>query len=357
MATPMLQSAAELLETSEPALRLIISILIGYPLALVSRYCLFKKDAFLIHLFHTLTGLWIAYFNFGFQLFHSFICILVQFLFLRLMGRTVTAVGSSFLFQMGYLLTGYYYTATDYYDIKWTMPHCVLALKLIGLSLDYYDGGKDEGKLNAEQKVSALRHVPSFSEVCGFAYFYGGFLVGPQFTLRSYQRLVAGELTDCPGQPPNSIVPAIRRFSLGLVCLAIYTIGSPYLTDSYMLSDDYAEGVCILSGLGYNGHDSAGVVLWDACANMKVWQYETTPLFTGTIASFNINTNAWVASSSVAFNVTRSLNTFFVFEALQSQMPSDGYGAAVSTSNGLNLGRGSSSVLTDIQLDPPAQCW
>ena len=37
----------------------------------------------------------------------------------------------------------------------------------------------------------------------GFAYFYGGFLVGPQFTLRSYQRLVAGELTDSPGQPPN----------------------------------------------------------------------------------------------------------------------------------------------------------
>jgi len=28
---------------------------------------------------------------------------------------------------------GYYYTATDEYDIKWTMPHCVLTLKLIGM--------------------------------------------------------------------------------------------------------------------------------------------------------------------------------------------------------------------------------
>ncbi|KAG2471099.1 VGLL4 protein, partial [Polypterus senegalus] len=62
-------------------------------------------------------------------------------------------------------------------------------------------------------------------------------------------------------------------------------------------------------------------------------------------------------SSSVAFKEMRSLKTFFVFEALPSQMPSDGYGAAVSTSNGLNLGQGSSSVLTDSQLDPPAQCW
>ncbi|CAB1414368.1 unnamed protein product [Pleuronectes platessa] len=37
-------------------------------------------------------------------------------------------------------------------------------------------------------------------------------------------------------------------------------------------------------------------------------------------------------------------------------MPSDGYWAAVSTSNGLNLGRGSSRVLTDSHSDPPAQC-
>ncbi|KAG2455607.1 HPBP1 protein, partial [Polypterus senegalus] len=62
-------------------------------------------------------------------------------------------------------------------------------------------------------------------------------------------------------------------------------------------------------------------------------------------------------STSVAFKETRSLKTFFVFEALQSQMPSDGYGAAVSTSNSLNLGRGSSSVLTHSQLDPPAKGW
>ncbi|CAB1425452.1 unnamed protein product [Pleuronectes platessa] len=41
--------------------------------------------------------------------------------------------------------------------------------------------------------------------------------------------------------------------------------------------------------------------------------------------------------------------------ALPSQMPSDGYWAAVSTSNGLNLGRGSSRVLTDSHSDPLAQ--
>ncbi|XP_034467003.1 lysophospholipid acyltransferase 5 isoform X1 [Hippoglossus hippoglossus] len=324
MAAPLMEKLAESLGSPEPAVRLILSILIGYPCALVYRRFLFYQSSTVIHLFNTLSGLALAAFNFaGSQIYHSAVCILVQFLMLRLMGRTVTAVLSSFTFQMVYLLAGYYYTATEEYDIKWTMPHCVLMLKLVGLSFDYYDGGKEPSQLSAEQKKAALPSVPSLLEVCGFSYFYGGFLVGPQFTLRSYQRLVAGELTDCPGKPPNSVIPAMKRFGLGFVCLVIYTIFSPYYAESYFLTDEYeaqpfwyrcvfillwakvilykyvscwviAEGICILSGLGYNGVVE-GQHRWDACANMKVWLFETTPLFGGTISSFNINTNAWAA--------------------------------------------------------------
>ena len=34
-------------------------------------------------------------------------------------------------------------TGTDTYDIKWSMPHCVLTLRLIALTYDVYDGKKD----------------------------------------------------------------------------------------------------------------------------------------------------------------------------------------------------------------------
>ncbi|KAK5861797.1 hypothetical protein PBY51_017245 [Eleginops maclovinus] len=323
MAAPLLVNLSESLGSSEPAVRLILSILIGYPCAMVYRKYLFYQTPTVINVFHALSGLALAAFNFGSQIYHSAVCVLVQFLMMRLMGRTVTTVLSSFTFQMVYLLAGYYYTATEEYDIKWTMPHCVLTLKLVGLSFDYYDGGKEPSQLSAEQKNSALPSVPSLLEVCGFSYFYGGFLVGPQFTLRSYQKLVAGQLTDSPGNPPNSVTPALKRFALGFLCLSIYTIFNPYYPDSYYLTDEYeaqpfwyrcvfillwakvilykyvscwviAEGVCILSGLGYNGVVD-GEHRWDACANMKVWVFETTPLFGGTISSFNINTNAWVA--------------------------------------------------------------
>lgn len=69
------------------------------------------------------------------------------------------------------------------------------------------------------------------------------------------------------------------------------------------------EGVCILSGLGYNGVVD-GKHQWDACANMKVWLFETTPLFGGTISSFNINTNAWAARSVLSLKSVTSSSLY-----------------------------------------------
>ncbi|XP_044305565.1 lysophospholipid acyltransferase 5 [Varanus komodoensis] len=319
-----LAEIAESLGSSEQALRLILSIFMGYPFALFQRYFLFQKELYLIHLYNTLTGLSLAYFNFGTQFCHSFICVFIQFLILRLMGRTVTAVATTFCFQMSYLMFGYYFTATEHYDIKWTMPHCVLTLKLIGLVIDYYDGRKEVEALTHEQQQFAVRGVPSLLEVSGFSYFYGAFMVGPQFSMTQYHKLVKGELTDVPGQQPSSFVPALKRLLLGLFFMVVYIIAAPYVSEEYLISDEYleqsfwfrcfyiliwgkimlykyvtcwlvTEGVCILTGLGYNGKDEKGMAKWDACANMKVWLFETTPYFTGTIASFNTNTNAWVA--------------------------------------------------------------
>ena len=59
----------------------------------------------------------------------SLICCLIQLMFV---GGTLASVVISFLFNMGYLLIGYWYTESEGYDICWTMPHCVLCLRLIG---------------------------------------------------------------------------------------------------------------------------------------------------------------------------------------------------------------------------------
>ena len=42
-----------------------------------------------------------------------------------------------------------------------------------------------------------------------------------------------------------SIMPAMQRFGLGLLCLTIYAIFSPHYADSYFLTDEYEVSGCI----------------------------------------------------------------------------------------------------------------
>ena len=52
-----------------------------------------------------------------------------------------------------------------------------------------------------------------------------------------------------------------------------------------------------MAGLTYNGVDSSGQSRWDGCANVKLRIFEGATKFGHYIASFNINTNNWVAQS------------------------------------------------------------
>lgn len=319
----ILENVADYLGAPEPALRLLLSILIGYPLVLLHRNTLWCKDPTLQHLYFACSGISIAIFNYGSNIIHSAVCTLVAWLGLVVMGGTVTSVLFSFVFQMSYLLAGYYYTGTDTYDIKWSMPHCVLTLRLIALTYDVYDGKKDPAKLSKDQVKTALPHVPSLLEVAGHTYFPASFMVGPQFSMRRYQDFIKGTLVGC--DLPACVTPGLLRGSLGIFYLIVYQIGIGYFPDEYINSPAYnelpfwqrhfvvgiwakvtlykyiscwliAEGVCIMSGLAYNGRNpSDGKPLWDGCRNVHCLLLETCTEFGHIIQSFNVNTNAFVA--------------------------------------------------------------
>ena len=42
-------------------------------------------------------------------------------------------------------------------------------------------------------------------------------------------------------EPPNSVSYAARRFALGVMYLCIYQVIGTYITDDYMISDEYVE--------------------------------------------------------------------------------------------------------------------
>lgn len=318
-----------LLGAPEAALRLLVSILLGFPVALLHRYTLYGKDPVRQHLFFIACGLSIGYWNYDYNILHSSTAVCGTYLILTIFGSTGLFVIVTFLFNMSYLLYGYYTTSTQDYDIKWTMPQCVLTLRLIGLAFNLWDGKKPDKELSDSQKRVALKERPSLLEIAAYAYFPGAFLIGPQFSMRRYLDYVNGRLSERDPvtgaiKLPDCVSAGLLRAFVGFIYVAIFQIGTLYVSDQYLFEPSFqklnlikkclvigvwgrinlykyvsvwliTEGVCITFGLTHNGKDSEGRVKWDGCANVKLRTFETCTQFNHYILSFNINTNHWCA--------------------------------------------------------------
>ncbi|KAK6638461.1 hypothetical protein RUM43_006728 [Polyplax serrata] len=317
---------ARLIGCTEPALTLLISLLLGYPIAFFHRKYLYGKAPNLQHIYFIVCGLGLCYFNYGWDTLHSVAAVSITYGVLKVLGGNLTSLLIVFTYTMLHLLIGYWATATATYDIKWTMPQCVLTLRLIGLAFNVYDGQQPEEKLSSDNKSVALRTVPSLLEVFGHSYFPSSFLVGPQLPLKRYHDFVELKLEkkENPKELPDTIVAGRNRLCLGIMYLSIYQLGSMYLSDDYITSEEYSclsmwkkvlffgiwgrvnlykyiscwlitEGSCIIMGLTYNGVDENGKAKWDGCSNVKLSVFETSTRMNHYIESFNINTNQWVA--------------------------------------------------------------
>lgn len=277
------------------------------------------------HVFNISTGLGICYFNYGFDIYHSILAIVATFILIRVLGPSRNLRLASFAYHMGHLLFGYVLTGTDTYDIKWTMPHCVLVLRLIGLTFDVCDtfGSHKKGDEPKEMDVYGIHKSPNLLQIASYTYFPGSFLVGPQFPYRQYERFLAKEFDKYQGY----IDAGFKRFFLGVFYLVVYQIGNMFASDAYLLSPEYAssgyfsrliflgiwgrltlykymsiwllsEGVCTRFGLTFRGAaklDHPDEEDWSAGENVKVLRLEKASKFTHYIESFNVATNKWVA--------------------------------------------------------------
>ncbi|PVD35553.1 hypothetical protein C0Q70_02516 [Pomacea canaliculata] len=203
------------------------------------------------------------------------------------------------------------------------MPHCVLTLRLTAVAFDIYDGQKRPVPKDAQD--SALFSCPTLLELLGQSYCFGGFLVGPQYCMRRYLNFVSGEYSNpITKGPPDSLLPAFKRFMLGVIYIGLYQIVYIFISDEYLLSSAFqergllfkcavlivwgktclnkyigswllAEGSIIYMGLSFNGVDNNNVAQWDACTNIKVRQLECGSTLHNYIHCFNCNTNLWMA--------------------------------------------------------------
>ncbi|RIA99553.1 MBOAT, membrane-bound O-acyltransferase family-domain-containing protein [Glomus cerebriforme] len=344
----------------EQNLRLTLSILFAYVIALVYRIALLrplktKWAPFIRNLYVVVTGLSISFFFNGSDIKHSLITTNVTWFlcyFGDLIGNRKLACVLSFIFNFSYLLVGYYVTATDEYDIDWTMPQCVLCLRMIGFSMDFMDGAKvlkSSAPVNAEKKTDEnnkinthsgalptrpiqpisfekniqLPTLPPLIETIGYAYFFGAFLIGPQFSFHLYRKFITMTLyADANNIPTGSYRYALKSFLLGALYLGVQQIAVGFFPMSYLLTKEYAakpfinrlaymwmaakfsftkylgiwtlaEGSCILSGISFNGYGASGNPEWNGLANVEKMKFEFATSLNQIVGAFNTNTNLW----------------------------------------------------------------
>lgn len=328
MAASWTGSIAASMGAPEAALKLVLGQLAGYPLLLLYRRHLADKDSNLQHLYFFLSGLLLAHWVIGEGVTHSLYTILSTYLVLLVSGGTATSVLLSLVLNMGYLLTGYWYMSGDEYDVSWTMPQCVLCLRLIGLTWDVYDGERQRlnpGSLSPDQARTALSSSPNILEMLSHSFFIGGYFVGPQFSMAKFRQVVSPSYqASLPS--PGPVRFGLTRLALSMVYMVFHLVGSSFLPDLWPTTQDFfdrsiltrlllmpfwckfilakylfmwlmAEGVCAISGLSYLEHSEdkdKAEPDWKGCANVKLRRLESATKFGHYVEAFNINTNQWV---------------------------------------------------------------
>ncbi|KAI3656526.1 hypothetical protein MP638_001258 [Amoeboaphelidium occidentale] len=341
----------------QPALRLLIGLLSSYVFAWVYKHFVLggkvivkdRNAVTMRHLYNFLAGLALVYINYGFDVVHLLIPTVLVWSTLRIGGSSVVCVGFSCALAFGYLMVGYYHNQVgDDYVLDWTTSYCVMALRLMGFAMDYYDGGKKQ-KESISSKISGLdrvwsssgfKELPSLIETLGYVFFYGGVLVGPQFPFNFYLKHVTMESFKDNiknGEPiPSCGTATFNSFIMGIGYMIATQVGKLFFPTAYCISAEYlnqpfwwkvaymtvsgrfaltkylgvwcvGEGACILSGLSFNGFSDQKKALWNGLSNVDPYIYETMTSLSEVISSFNMNTNMW--SKNYVFKRMRFLNS------------------------------------------------
>ncbi|KAG0206698.1 hypothetical protein BGX28_001897 [Mortierella sp. GBA30] len=242
----------------EPSLRLLLTVLAGYPIAFFYRLIFLNKTSSIIgesarNSFFLVTGLLLSYYFNSYDVVHPLTTCVGTWFVCKIIGviapkNRSLASSVSFVFNFGYLLLSYRYAATEDYDICYTMQQCVQCLRMIGYGMDFMDGQpKPENKKKKEALVAAeslatlveekkahpgkadhgieqvavaptaaavtsvrektpisfgrdiaLPQLPTLQETIGYAFFPFAFLVGPQFSFSLYKKFISMELFNVP---------------------------------------------------------------------------------------------------------------------------------------------------------------
>ncbi|KAL5968672.1 Lysophospholipid acyltransferase 5 [Taenia solium] len=276
-----------------PSTRFFLTICCGYPVSAIYLLFISRKPPRVAHIYFLLTGALLLSWNYGSGIIHLIIGILSTLATLHVFGPTDLAVALTFVFNMTYLLVGYYCMNYGTYDINWTMSYCILCLRLIGLAWDYRDSSLPIERLSEYQKSAVFKELPSSLEMLSFCFMPTACFAGPQFTWRHYHSFINQTLRPQIVLKNRTLMKkyllnpklhrTLSRLSVGIACLALYMLSLTYYPMDYMLTQEFltersffyrviymciysnflimrylaiwliGEGACVFLGLGCTG--------------------------------------------------------------------------------------------------------
>ena len=247
-----IQYLGNLIGVPEDALRLLIGIILGYPVSILYIKSTLKCcSANIQHIYFVITGMVIASWSIDVTcVIHNFICILVNYVTLKIFGGSKYVVLFCFIFHLTYLNIGYILNNSFGPTVAWTTPHCVLCLRLIGVACDVYDGSKPETELNKEQirkttqNDNALQEVPSLLEMTSHVFYLPSYFVGPQHSMAKYKSFIQRNLEN--SDMTGSSEFGLNRFLLGCVYLGVNVIGSVIVPVEYVITNEFLHNTTFL---------------------------------------------------------------------------------------------------------------
>ncbi|KAL1115680.1 hypothetical protein AAG570_005970, partial [Ranatra chinensis] len=288
------------------------------------------------HAFALVVGLVLGYFAFGKQAIHlaglpSLCYVVIRTQDPHIMQRLVMVVALVYLSCI-HLHRLVYDTGT--YSLDVTGPLMVMTQKATSLAFSLHDGlYRKEEELNSSQKYYAIRKIPSALEYFSYMLQFQSLMVGPIIFYRDYIEFIHG--SNLLKQPdsnsyqrqvvlePSPTYPALQKIVCSIIYALIFTNFISYFPMKRVKEDDFfdksmmsqlvylyiatglvrfkyyhawilADGICNLSGIGFNGYESDGAPKWDLISNVDVLDFEFGLSLRDCIQHWNKGTNTWL---------------------------------------------------------------
>jgi lysophospholipid acyltransferase len=304
-----------------------------YPLAALHRA---MPSTLTRHLLALGAGLFLAFANFGLDTLHFVVSAGVPYVLCALAPRQRLMPVAVFVFSIVYIGLGhiqrmYFYVGPDGANplggpvVHWTSPQMLLIIKITAFAWSVHDGHRPPHELLASQEQRAIRKLPSLLEYYSYIFFFAGFLTGPIPEYREYAAFTDRSLfaQEKGGRiPEGSWRAGLTRFVMALAAVPLFYLHKK-LPETFVLSpafleqsiwyrwlyviascelgfDKYyvvfflGEGALMMSGMGYNGRDTNGRVLWDRLLMLRLLPFKLAQNPSTLAANWNIVSANWL---------------------------------------------------------------